>query len=135
MAKIKIKIKIKWIFILIALPVLAYFTYKNWHEGTPYGEKQYSPNKEFYYQRYKVFTIEEWIPYVPMPGGGSDSLFYVDGYVRGYTANGDFIGEAYAHGMPMANIFWIYDFLVVMDGASNNDDDGRIKFPKDVGFP
>ena len=135
MAKIKIKIKIKWIFILIALPVLAYFAYLNWHEGTPYGEKQYSPNKEFYYQQYKVFTIDDLIPFMPLPGGGSDGLHFIDGYVRGYTANGDFIGEAYAHGMPMANIFWIDDLLVVMDGLQSKNDDGGIKFPKDVGFP
>ena len=131
-----IKIRRKWLFILIALPVLAYFTYKNWHEGTPYGGKKYSPNKEFYYQRYKVFTIDEWIPYVPMPGGGSDSLFYVDGYVRVYTAAGDFVGEAYANGMPMAHVFWARNKLIVMDGENNaNDDEGIIILPRSSSEP
>ena len=125
-----IKIRRKSLFILIALPVLAYFSYENWHEGTPYGEKQYSPNKEFYYQRYKVFTIDDLIPFMPLPGGGSDSLFYVDGYVRAYTAAGDFIGEAYAHGMPMATKSWWRNKLAVMDGEeSGKDGEGIIILP------
>ena len=127
-----IKIRRKWLFILIALPVLAYFSYENWHEGTPYGEKQYSPNKEFYYQRYKIFSIEEWIPYASSPRGFSGGI---NGYVRGYTADGDYIGEVFANGIPRAHIFWIDDLLVVMDGLQSKNDDGGIKFPKDVGFP
>ena len=122
-----IKIRRKWLFILITLPVIAYFSYTNWHEGTPYEEKQYSPNKEFYYQLYKVFSIDEWIPYASSPGGFSNGE---NGYVRAYTAAGDFMGETYAHGMPMAHVFWARNKLIVMDGEeSGKDGEGIIILP------
>ncbi|KAF3997386.1 hypothetical protein [Glaciimonas immobilis] len=122
-----VKVKKRWLLFIIILPLMAYLLYFKWHEGTPYGEKEYSQNRKFYYQIHKVFSIDEWIPYVGVPG----NTFNYDkhGYVLAYTAEGKFIGETYAKGIPIATIFWTDDELVVMAGVSDTNDD-NIKLPK-----
>ncbi|MBB5200209.1 hypothetical protein HNR39_002044 [Glaciimonas immobilis] len=67
-----VKVKKRRLIFIIFLPLMIYLFYFKWREGIPYGKKRYSPNNEFYYQlyyqRYKVFSIDEWIPYVGFPG-------------------------------------------------------------------
>ncbi|MFC5474536.1 hypothetical protein [Paraherbaspirillum soli] len=118
--------------IFITLLVLAScFIYFRWHEGAPYDDKEYSPNKEFYFQRFKVFSLGEWIPGIRMPGQGGDALYSMNGYVRVYSSDDKFIGEIYARAMPIAEIFWLDNKLIVNTGAGAMDG-GIIKLPKDA---
>ncbi|KAF3997385.1 hypothetical protein [Glaciimonas immobilis] len=127
-----VKVKKRWLLFITILPLMMYLIYSKWHEGTPYGKKIYSPNNEFYYQRYRVFTPEEWVPFaLPGSAGFSDK----DGYVRAYSADGKLIGEVFADGVPRAVVFWTDDVLAVMDGSRNNYGDGRIQLPSTAELP
>ncbi|KAF3999752.1 hypothetical protein [Glaciimonas immobilis] len=129
-----VKVKKRRLICIIILPLMVYLIYSKWHEGTPYGEKEYSPNNKFYFQLHKVFSIDEWIPFVPAPQG-SDGDYDRHGYVRAYTADGKFIGEVFANGIPRAHIFWSRDVLAVMDGVHNKYNDGRIQLPTTAELP
>ncbi|MBB1631728.1 hypothetical protein [Cupriavidus sp. UME77] len=110
-----------------AIAILAYPAYLYCYYGVAYGGKAYSPNGAFYYQKYKLASWRSWVPTMAFPGQGSDKLYYVNGYVRVYTADGRQIGQASASGVPLAEVFWAGDALVVMDGSS--DQDGPIMLP------
>ena len=117
--------RIRIIFFAAAAAVLAYPSYLYLYYGVPYGGKVYSPNQAFYYQKYKLFSWANLIPTMATPGQGSDKLYYVTGYVRVYAANGMLVGETPASGVPMAEVHWADDAVVVMDGHS----DGIIALP------
>ena len=123
----KMRKRIRIIFFAAVAAVLAYPSYLYLYYGVPYGGKVYSPNQAFYYQKYKLFSWANLIPTMATPGQGSDKLYYVNGYVRVYTAAGKQIGQASARGVPLAEVFWAGDALVVMDGSA--DEDGPIMLP------
>ncbi|EHP43854.1 hypothetical protein OR16_07219 [Cupriavidus basilensis OR16] len=106
----------------LAAVILAYPAYLYCYYGVAYGSKQYSPNGAFYYQKYKLASWRNWVPTMAFPGQGSDKLYYVNGYVRVYTAAGEQIGQARASGVPVAEVHWAGDAVVVMDGSVDQAD-------------
>ncbi|QEI09019.1 hypothetical protein FXN63_26610 [Pigmentiphaga aceris] len=111
---------------LIVLVVLAMLwpAYSLFYAGVPYRERNYSPNGQFYAQKFRLYSWDSWIPRMGMPGGGSDYLYYIDGYVRVYTAAGKLLGEIKMGAVPIADIHWAGDALVVM-----GDGDGMVNLP------
>jgi hypothetical protein len=130
-----VKRKKIWLLLTAVIAATAYFAYSIWHQGAPYGEKEYSPNKAFYYQQYKVFSVAESIPRLSAPDRRSDALYAMRGYVRAYAADGTFIGESSVSGMPMAQLFWSRDKLVIMDGQTSDDLEGIIVLPDNAEMP
>lgn len=63
--------------------------FRLWKRGTPWGEREWSPNGEYYIQRFA-----NWTPaaYFPRPPGDGPSY---DGYVRLYTRRGRLLYESY----------------------------------------
>ena len=109
---------------LLLLLVLAWPAYRMFYAGVPYGERDLSPNGKFYAQKFRLYRWDSWIPRMGMPGGGSDYLYGVDGYVRVYAADGHLLGEIEMGGVPVAEIHWAGDALVVM-----GDGDGMVTLP------
>ena len=60
-----------------------------WSRGTPYQDPYWSPNREYYVQKYSNFT---WRRLINTAGAGSDA---VDGYIRVYDKNGNLLHERY----------------------------------------
>ncbi len=130
-----VKRKKVWLFLTAIIAATAYLAYSIWHRGSPYGEKEYSPNKAFYYQQYKVLSVAESIPRLSAPGQAADARYAMQGYVRAYTADGTFVGESGVNGMPMAQLFWSRDRLVIMDGQTSEDREGIIILPDNSEMP
>ncbi|MGS0742050.1 hypothetical protein ACVBEF_09485 [Glaciimonas sp. GG7] len=120
-----LKMKKRWLIFIIILSLMFYLIYYKWHEGTPYGEKKYSPNKEFYFQRYQVWTIDESTPIFLF-----FRYYHAHGYIRAYTAEGKFIGEVFTTRLGEAYVFWMDAYLNVMDGVNHDDEKGSIRLPK-----
>lgn len=119
------KKRIRLVCFAVAVTALAYPSYLYLYYGVPHGARVYSPNQAFYYQKYKLFSWMNLIPTMSTPGQGSDKLYYVNGYVRVYSANGMQVGETPASGVPVAEVHWAGDAVVVMDGH----DGGIIELP------
>ena len=60
-----------------------------WSRGTPYQDPYWSPNREYYVQKYSNVTLSRLIN---SAGAGSDA---VDGYIRVYDKHGNLIHERY----------------------------------------
>ena len=69
---------------VIAAAILAYF----WRQGTPYQDRFYSPNGQFYIQKYSTGGSFRGASV----GGGSDMI---DGYIRIYSSDGRLIHEQF----------------------------------------
>ena len=75
------------VFVIVTGTAGGYFW---WKRGTPYETPYWSPNNEYYVQKYTNFTFSSLIP--STPGHGSDSL---DGYVRLFDKNGNMLDEVF----------------------------------------
>lgn len=71
---------------LLCIAVIAGFFY--WKQGTPYQQPFWSPNREYYVQKYSNFMPSRLVP--GMPGHGSDAI---GGYIRLYDKNGKLLHE------------------------------------------
>ena len=72
--------------VVVCLMLLAGFLV--WKQGTPYQQPYWSPNHEYYVQKYSNFMPAQLIP--GMPGHGSDAI---GGYIRLYDKNGRLLHE------------------------------------------
>ncbi len=85
--------------------------------GLPYEGRHYSPNRHYYYQLSRTYGFSDLVPRMSMPGGGSDWMYYVDGYVRVYRTDGDErVAEKFVEGMPNAQFHWFEQHLLFFGG-------------------
>jgi hypothetical protein len=81
----------KWVLALAAVcggsSLLGFYL---WKQGTPYQPPFWSPNKQYYVQKYSNFTPLRLL--AAMPGQGSDTI---DGYVRLYRRDGTLLHERF----------------------------------------
>lgn len=113
--------KHKWA-VALATSVFAFYVYFNLH-GCPYEARKYSPNKIFYYQRFRSYGLVDLLPRMATPGNGSDWMYDADGYVRVYRVDGDqWVAGIFVHGVPLASADWLDNGLLVYDG----DGSGRV---------
>jgi hypothetical protein len=110
--------------VLLMLLVLAWGAWRLFVVGVPFEDRNYSPNGQFYAQKFRVYRWDSWVPRMSMPGGGSDYLYYIDGYVQIHTAAGVLLGEIPMDGIPMTEIMWAGNAVVVM-----GDGDGMLPLP------
>ena len=68
-----------------------------WRKGTPYREPYWSPNNQFYVQRYSNWTPSSLYPAMPGQSGAAD------GYVRLHDKNGKLIREEFVNGIEYLN--------------------------------
>jgi len=73
--------------LLVCAGMASYFL---WKRGTPYSSPDWSPNGQYYIQRYRVVTISGFIP--STPGNGSDNI---EGYVRLFDKEGNCLEEVF----------------------------------------
>jgi len=73
--------------LLVLIGVLG-FLY--WKRGTPYQGRYWSPNRQYYVQKYSNATLSRF--FMHGPGQGSDAI---DGYIRLYDKNGRLIHETF----------------------------------------
>ncbi|NTV46104.1 MAG: hypothetical protein HGB11_06200 [Chlorobiales bacterium] len=73
--------------IAVTTGLIGYFV---WKQGTPYQSRYYSPNRQFYIQKYHNISFSSFM--VAMPGQGSDMI---DGYIRLYDQNDQMICERF----------------------------------------
>jgi hypothetical protein len=59
-----------------------------WKRGTPYQQPYWSPNREYYIQKYSNLMPSQLTP--GMPGHGSDAI---GGYIRLYNKSGRLLHE------------------------------------------
>ena len=116
--------KLRRLIVLALVLALAWPAYRMFYAGVPYRDREYSPNGQFYVQKYRLYRWDSWIPRMGMPGGGSDYLYDIDGYIRVYTAAGKFLGEIEMGSVPIAELHWAGDALVAMGGG-----DGVVQLP------
>ena len=83
------RVKVAKILFLL-LVVVGAGGYLWWRQGTPYQDRIYSPNRQYYIQKYSNLTLSRFIGV--MPGQGSDTI---DGYIRLYAADGTLIHERF----------------------------------------
>lgn len=90
----------------------------------PYQERFWSPNREYYMQKYQTFTV---FPVPSMPGQGSDS---VDGYIRIHDKAGKVIHERYYTFIRDTEAIWVRNEVVLMGGGvTHSEDDGGLILP------
>lgn len=73
--------------LVAGMPILGFVL---WKRGTPYQAPFWSPNGDFYVQKYSNPTLSGLRS--AMPGQGSDAI---DGYIRLYDRNGKLLGERF----------------------------------------
>lgn len=84
-----------------------------------YQERFWSPNRQYYMQKYRTFSI---LPVPSMPGQGSDS---VDGYIRIHDKDGKVIHERYYTFIRDTEAIWVRNEVILMGGGvthSENED-------------
>ncbi len=74
----------------VLLGVAAVAGFLIWKRGTPYQQPYWSPNRQYYVQKYSNFTPSRLVG--AMPGQGSDA---VSGYIRLYDRNGRLLHERF----------------------------------------
>jgi hypothetical protein len=88
-----------------------------WKKGTPYQPPYWSPNGQYYVQKYSNITLSRFVPI--MPGQGSDAI---DGYIRLYNKNGKLIHERFASFIRDVEPIWAGNKVYLM-GVEEMDDD------------
>lgn len=88
---------------------LAYQAYGPFYYGTPYQDRNYSPDQAFYYQKYRLFSWRTWIPIMTMPGDGDSSRYSVGGYLRVFKADGTLVGQSYDDCIAVVEVSWYDD--------------------------
>jgi hypothetical protein len=61
-----------------------------WKKGTPYQPPCWSPDGQYYVQKYSNYSLKRLLP--GMPGQGSDAI---DGYIRLYDKKGHLLAEGF----------------------------------------
>ena len=95
-----------------------------WKRGTPYQEPFWSPNRQYYVQKYA-----NWTP-VLVQGSrrGSDAI---DGYIRLYDRNGELIAERFATFVRDVEPLWVGDKVYLKGVAAMDADPWLLPGPVD----
>jgi hypothetical protein len=101
--------------VLVVIAIAA--TYRSWKRGTPYQPASWSPNGNYYVQKFSNLTFSRLVP--GMPGHGSDS---VDGFIRLYDRNGHLIHERFVHFIRDIEPLWA-ERRVYLRGVADMDSD------------
>ncbi len=78
----------RWIAAAALLLVASLASFFLWKRGTPYQQPYWSPNHQYYVQKYSNLMLSNLLP--GMPGHGSDAI---GGYIRLYDKNGKLLHE------------------------------------------
>jgi hypothetical protein len=100
-----------------AAVVIVVVGHANWKRGTPYQPAVWSPNGQYYVQKYSNLTLSKLWPVAP--GHGSDS---VDGYIRLYDKNGRMIHERFERFIRDVEPLWA-GTRVYLRGVAAMDND------------
>lgn len=82
----------------------------------PYQAKMWSPNREYYLQKYKTVNL---IQLPSMPGQGSDEI---DGYIRIYDKTDKLIHERFYSFIRDTEPIWSGNSVVLLGGGVTDDD-------------
>jgi hypothetical protein len=88
-----------------------------WKKGRPYQQPFWSPNGQYYVQKYSNTTLSGFVP--TMPGQGSDAI---DVYIRLYDKNGKLIHERFAHFIRDVKPIWAGNKIYLMGVAEMDND-------------
>ena len=105
-----------FVFLAVLLFGVGTFCYFVWKKGTPYQTAFWSPNNQYYVQKYSNLTPSRFIP--AMPGQGSDTI---DGYVRLFDKNGKLIDEVFVTFIRDVEPVWVGN-KVYLTGVAEMDD-------------
>ena len=108
------KILLSTVILLMAFGIGLYFL---WKQGTPYFTPTWSPNNQYYVQKYRNVTFSDFFP--AMPGQGSDKA---NGYIRLYDKDGNMLGERFVYFFRDVEPFWV-DNKVYLSGVAEMDND------------
>jgi len=108
------KLLLTFVLLLCVAGVALFFF---WKKGTPYQRPYWSPNGQYYVQKYSNVTLSRFVP--TMPGQGSDAI---DGYIRLYDKNGKLIDERFADFIRDVEPIWAGNKVYLM-GVEDMDDD------------
>lgn len=75
------------ILFLLGIGAVYYFV---WKPGKPYGDPFWSPNRQYYLQKFSNLTVSRFQP--AMPGQGSDAI---EGYIRLFDKDGNLLDEIF----------------------------------------
>ena len=111
--------KRRHIVILLLLLVVAAVavSFHLWHSGSPYQDRYYSPNGQYYIQKYHNLSLNSFR--TAMPGQGSDMI---DGYIRLYDSRGRLLHERFATFIRDIEPVWGGRKLFLMGIAEMDDD-------------
>jgi len=102
---------------VLLLCVIATASFFLWKKGTPYQQPYWSPNGQYYVQKYSNLTLSRFVS--TMPGQGSDTI---NGYIRLYDKNGKLIHERFAVFIRDVEPMWAGNKVYLM-GVEEMDDD------------
>ena len=102
---------------VLLLCVIATASFFLWKKGTPYQQPYWSPNGQYYVQKYSNLTLSRFVS--TMPGQGSDTI---NGYIRLYDKNGKLIHERFAVFIRDVEPMWAGNKVYLM-GVEAMDDD------------
>ena len=88
--------------------------FMRWKQGTPWGEREWSPDRRFYVQRYANGSVSSYLPRPP----GDGPLH--DGYVRLFTREGRLLREAYYRDNRYVLPAWSGDTLWLETGSGTD---------------
>ena len=103
--------------LVLLLCVIATASFFFWKKGTPYQQPYWSPNGQYYVQKYSNLTLSRFVS--TMPGQGSDTI---NGYIRLYDKNGKLIHERFAVFIRDVEPIWAGNKVYLM-GVEAMDDD------------
>jgi hypothetical protein len=103
--------------LLVVFGVLCLPGFWLWKQGTPYQQPFWSPNGQYYVQKYSNLTFSKLMPV--MPGQGSDTI---DGYIRLYRKDGTLLHERFAPFIRDVEPVWAGEkvFLMGVDEIDND---------------
>ena len=108
------KLVLTFVLLLFVIGAASFFF---WKKGTPYQQPYWSPNGQYYVQKYSNLTLSRFVS--TMPGQGSDTI---NGYIRLYDKNGRLIHERFAVFIRDVEPIWAGNKVYLM-GVEAMDDD------------
>ena len=92
------KVLLLTICLLVCIGTVSYFI---WKPGTPFSSPYWSPNKQYYVQKYSNLSFSSFIPV--MPGQGSD---LINGYIRVFDKDGKLLNERFVYVIRDVEPIW-----------------------------
>jgi hypothetical protein len=108
------KLLLTFVLLLFVIGAASFFF---WKKGTPYQQPFWSPNGQYYVQKYSNITFSRFVS--TMPGQGSDAT---DGYIRLYDKNGKLIHQRFAYFIRDVKPIWAGNKVYLM-GVEEMDND------------